>query len=96
MIKLAESGNEIYIRVTQVEFELISKQKPADVKDGNSIPINWLETAVNNAGNIQEFVKSAKTQAEMFVKVLDDMTVTAPDGKLEEEIKSIDISIDGK
>jgi len=54
MIKLADSGNKVFVSLTYTEFNALADvAAAADVANGDTVSLVWIKTILDNVSNFQ-------------------------------------------
>lgn len=71
MIKLSvNSSNEVFVKMSKVEFEGLSRKDLAQTADGATVSLGWLAKIVNAGSGLLE---AAKNAADTLSSALEDI-----------------------
>lgn len=76
MIKLANTNNEVFVKLTIPEFKYLAQVADVnDVPDGNNVSLTWIKDIIDNVTNFQVNITAAKLKAEELAVALGTMII---------------------
>lgn len=70
MIKLAQTQDWVYVKVTKPEFRLLAKTAANNIPEDGSVDISWIGTITSFSGSQKAALTKAKQEADAFSTTL--------------------------